>query len=90
VYDVIFDLVSWDLRRRPLTEGIILGLVWFPINVALDLLMFMPEGPMRMTVADYMKDIGLTYLIIPAMTIGFGHLSEKGQVPPLDNSGRTT
>jgi len=61
-----------NVQRNPLTEGIMLGLVWFVINVGLDLLMFMPEGPMTMTLADYVKDIGLTYVIIPTITIGFG------------------
>jgi len=70
-----------NVQRSPLTEGIMLGLVWFVINVGLDLLMFMPEGPMRMTLADYMKDIGLTYLIIPTITAGFGYLAEKGSSP---------
>jgi hypothetical protein len=34
------------------------------------------EGPMKMSFADYMKDIGLTYLIIPIVSIGFGYLLE--------------
>ena len=32
-----------------LRERIMLGLVWFVISVGLDSLMFIPEGPMRMT-----------------------------------------
>lgn len=28
---------------------------------------------MKMSFADYMMDIGLTYLIIPAVTLGFGY-----------------
>lgn len=35
--------------------------------------MFM-QGPMKMSVLDYIKDIGLTYLIIPAITIGMGKI----------------
>jgi len=60
-----------------LKESIILGLVWLAISILLDLLMFMPESPMKMSFVNYMKDIGLTYLIIPTITIGFGYLSEK-------------
>ncbi len=60
-----------------LREGIILGLVWFMISIALDLAMFLPESPMRMDVLDYMKDIGLTYLMIPAITVGFGYLCQE-------------
>jgi len=70
-----------NVRSSALTEGIMLGLVWFVISVAVDLLMFMPEGPMRMSPVDYMKDIGLTYLIIPTITIGFGYLAEKAWSP---------
>ena len=66
-----------DLQAGFLREGAILGITWFVISIALDLLMFMPESPMRMGIVDYMKDIGLTYLIIPTITVGFGYLAEK-------------
>lgn len=59
-----------------LKEGVLLGLIWFIICIAIDLLMFM-HGPMKMTFIEYMKDIGLTYLIIPSITIGFGYLIKK-------------
>jgi hypothetical protein len=60
-----------------LREGVLLGVVWFLISVVLDLVMFLPESPMRMDIVNYVKDIGLTYLMIPTITIGFGYLSEK-------------
>jgi len=66
-----------DLRAGFLGESAMLGIVWFVISIALDLLMFMPESPMKMGIVDYMKDIGLTYLIIPTITLGFGYLAEK-------------
>jgi len=50
---------------------------WFVIGVVLDLVVFLPESPMRMDIVDYMKDIGPTYLMIPTITIEFGYLSEK-------------
>ena len=53
-----------------------LGILWSAISVTIDLIMFM-QGPMKMSFADYVEDIGLTYLIIPAITIGFGYLIEK-------------
>ena len=59
-----------------LKEGVALGIIWFGISLVLDLLMFM-WGPMKMTFANYMMDIGLTYLIIPTITIGFGYLIER-------------
>ncbi len=53
-------------------EGSILGLLWLAINVAIDLPLMLAGGPMQMTPGDYLADIGLTYLIIPAVTIGIG------------------
>ncbi|MHC4445003.1 MAG: hypothetical protein ACYTF1_00900 [Planctomycetota bacterium] len=52
-------------------EGILLGIIWLAISLVIDLCLFM-EGPMKMPFIEYMKDIGLTYLIIPTITIGFG------------------
>jgi hypothetical protein len=66
-----------NLRGALLGEAVTLGLLWFLISIALDLVMFMPESPMRMSLVDYLKDIGLTYLIIPAITIGFGFVAGK-------------
>ncbi|HUU28794.1 MAG TPA: hypothetical protein VM123_13365 [archaeon] len=57
-------------------EGILLGIIWLAISLLLDLLLFM-QGPMKMTFADYMMDIGLTYLIVPAITVGLGCLKGK-------------
>lgn len=59
-------------RTRFVREGIVAGIAWLAISVALDLLMFM-EGPMKMSLADYVMDIGLTYLIIPTVTVGLGY-----------------
>jgi hypothetical protein len=62
-----------------LNEGIKIGILWFCISIAIDLLMFM-WGPMKMSFRDYMFDIGFTYLIYPTVTIGFGYLLQrKGQ-----------
>jgi hypothetical protein len=53
--------------------GVLAGAVWLLISVGIDLAMF-SSGPMRMSTLDYIKDIGLTYLIIPAVAIGAGAL----------------
>ena len=55
-------------------EGILIGIVWYIINIAIDLVMFLPASPMHMSFADYMMDIGLTYVMIPVITIGMGFL----------------
>ena len=55
----------------PLREGTLLGTLWLAISIVIDLAMFM-EGPMKMSLPDYIADIGLTYLIIPTATAGMG------------------
>ncbi len=71
---VVFSILYFrKLESGFLREGILIGVVWFAINIVLDLLMFM-EGPMKMSFPDYMMDIGLVYLIIPAVILGFGYL----------------
>jgi len=67
------------LKKNYLNEGILGGVVWFAISLIIDLVMFLPESPMQMTFADYMMDIGLTYLIIPTIVIGIGYLIERKQ-----------
>ena len=59
-----------------LKEGIVIGILWPLISIILDLLLF-TWGPMAMSFTDYMKDIGLTYLIYTAIAIGVGYLLEK-------------
>jgi hypothetical protein len=57
-------------------EGLSLGFIWLAISFVIDLAMFM-QGPMKMPFTDYVVDIGLTYLIIPVITVGFGYLCEN-------------
>lgn len=64
------------LKAGYLKEGMVLGVLWLFISIAFDLLMFM-WGPIQMTFADYMMDIGTTYLIYPIITIGTGYIIEK-------------
>ena len=74
---VLFSIIY--LRRIEtdfLKEGILLGVIWCAISLIIDLLLFM-EGPMKMSFTDYLMDIGLTYLIIPIVSVGFGYLLEK-------------
>ena len=57
-------------------EGVMLGIIWLAISFIIDLTMFM-QGPMKMSFVDYSMDIGLTYLIIPTITIGFGYVKTE-------------
>ena len=57
-------------------EGIYLGIFWFVLCIIVDLCFF-TWGPMKMTFIDYFKDIGLTYLMIPIITIGIGFAEDS-------------
>ncbi|MCJ7776749.1 MAG: hypothetical protein MUP16_00295 [Sedimentisphaerales bacterium] len=64
------------LQKNFLRDAISAGVIWLGVSLTLDLLLFM-EGPMKMTFIDYMSDIGLTYVMVPVITTGFGYLLEK-------------
>ena len=67
---VLFTNLYFKKVDKNLKEGIFLGIVWVIINLAFDFLFFI-VGPARMTVIDYIKDIGISYISIPIITIGF-------------------
>ncbi len=69
------------VRRRALREGVVLGVIWLAVNLAFDALMF-SRGPMQMGLVEYLKDIGLTYLIIPTITIAMGVAHGRQAEPP--------
>lgn len=68
-----FKHVETDYKK----EGLLLGLIWIIISLVIDLILFMPESPMHLSFLDYLMDIGITYLMIPVITIGFGCLLDK-------------
>ena len=51
-------------------EGVTVGFIWLGINILLDLLVLIPMS--GMPIADYFTQIGLRYLVIPAMSIAMG------------------
>ena len=69
-------------KQAALREGALLGLVWFVISVAIDAPLMLFGGPMEMTVAQYAADIGITYLMIPVITVGIGAAAARGSSPP--------
>ncbi len=69
---VFLGIYFRKVRKAYLFEGIMLGVLWFVINVAIDAALMWFGGPMKMPILDYFMDIGLTYVMIPAMTIGVG------------------
>jgi uncharacterized membrane protein YpjA len=65
-------LVSYfkNITSDYLKEGIIVGVVWFGINILLDLLVLIPMS--GMSLSNYFIQIGFRYLVIPAMSIAVG------------------
>ena len=61
--------------------GLVAGVVWLVLNILLDQLLF-AWGPMRMSFADYMYDIGFTYFMIPPITAGAGYLMDWARKLP--------
>jgi len=56
-----------------LGESLLLGAIWTAISLLFDWPMF-SAGPMKMTLAGYMSDIGAAYLLFPVLTVGAGFL----------------
>jgi len=54
-------------------ESLLLGALWMAISLLFDWPMF-SAGPMKMTLAGYMSDIGAAYLLFPVLTVGAGFL----------------
>jgi hypothetical protein len=76
---VFFAVVYFKkLEDNFLKEGVLIGIVWLVMSFGIDLIMFM-QGPMKMSFINYAMDIGLTYLIIPTITVGFGYLLNKNE-----------
>ena len=75
VFSVVVFAVLYgrQVKGIVLEELVRLGVLWLAISIAIDLLMF-SWGPMKMSLIDYFKDIGFTYLAIPIITAGFGYL----------------
>jgi hypothetical protein len=68
---VIFALLYFSKAEAvSVWEGLRLGLIWFVFSFLIDLVMF-SSGPMKMPFGDYLADIGVVYLMIPIITIGF-------------------
>jgi hypothetical protein len=64
------------IRDKHLREGFSVGLLWFAMCLLIDI-PFFSYGPMKMSMKDYAADIGLTYVMIPTITTGFGVVLEN-------------
>jgi hypothetical protein len=69
---VVFAVLYMSgVTRRHARQGLLLGLLWLAMCILIDQPLFM-AGPMKMSFVDYLKDIGLTYVMIPFITTGHG------------------
>jgi len=76
-FTVLFSIFYFkEIKEDLVKEGMLIGISWLVINIVFDLFMFM-EGPMKMSIADYMMDIGFTYLMIPVITVGIGYIQDS-------------
>jgi hypothetical protein len=66
-----------DVTTAFVAEGLRLGLVWLLISVAIDAPLMLLGGPMKMTLGQYVSDIGVTYLLMPVITLGLGTTSAR-------------
>ncbi len=66
-----------DVTQRIIREAVIVGIIWFVINIVIDLPLML-TGPMKMPLVEYMADIGVTYLMIPAIVVSMGIARDTG------------
>ena len=65
---------AWLLKvgEPYVSNSVLLGISLMTVNLLIDFVFFLSKSPMQMPFIDYMKDIGLTYLTFPVISIGFG------------------
>ena len=63
------------LKEGFIRKGALAAAGWLLISIALDVPLFI-AGPMAMGIAEYVMDIGVTYLVIPVVTMGMAYLLE--------------
>ena len=73
---IIFSVIYFT-QKISVREGLMLGILWLAINLAIDLLIFLPKSPMQMPFLAYMSQIGIKYLSIPIITIGIALIISK-------------
>lgn len=72
---VVFIVIYFKkISSGYLRDGITIGFIWLAINIILDLIVLV--GLFKTPTKDYFIDIGIRYLMIPAITIGFGYILE--------------
>ena len=68
------------IKTNYLKESIRIGLIWFLMNIVLDLIFLLPLG--KLTIMDYIIQIGIRDINIPIISIGMGYLTKNIQKEP--------
>ncbi len=63
------------IEAKYLNEGILIGIIWFAVNIIMDLIVLV--GLLKTPIADYLISPGIAYLTIPIMSIGIGSILNK-------------
>ncbi len=58
-----------------LSEGITIGIVWFVVNIILDLIVLV--GMLKTPLVEYLLGTGLRYINIPVMSSGIGFILSR-------------
>jgi hypothetical protein len=78
ILTVVFSIRYFQMEETiSFMESILIGVLWYIVNLVIDMIMFLPPSPMQMSFIDYMADIGITYILIPIIPFGFGYLCEN-------------
>lgn len=75
-----FVLVKYfkSVKDNFVKEGVLVGVLWFAINIILDVIILMPMS--KMSLKDYIMQIGLRYLMIPAISMGMGYALRNSKI----------
>ena len=63
------------IEKQYVKHGAIAGLTWFVINIILDIFILLPMSKMSMN--EYIAQIGIRYLLIPIMCILVAYVLNK-------------
>jgi len=75
---VVFTYLYFKkVEKNIVAEGAKLGIIFLLISIVIDLILFMPDSPMHMNLINYIADIGLTYLMIPVITVGMAYAIDR-------------
>jgi len=88
---VVFGLLYLNyITKNRIREGIQLGILWFIVSVLIDAPLMLIGGPMKMSLTEYLADIGVTYFCIPVITWGlsvaYSHSANSKTKPPENNA----